>query len=103
MKKEKLYFRSIDETFCSALEGFIVDAKNDGLKEITLIEAIPDNDNTDSIWCTHEGEVTERDMCKKAECEFYSSKSGRGKCMHRGNLFNYGEEVKFDLTVVDGF
>lgn len=96
MAKEKLYFESIDDIWCSPLKGFIDDAKNEKLKEITLVEAIPETDK-DFVWCTHEAEVIEQFMCKKSECPYYSSKSGRGVCEHRGNLYLHGEEVKFDV------
>ena len=90
-KKEKLYFTSIDDTFCVRLE----DLNKDDLEELNfeLIEAILDNNNPEYIWCTHFGEVRERYECKKSECYAYKSKSGRGKCLHRGNLYQYGEKV----------
>jgi hypothetical protein len=96
-KTEKLYFKSVDDTICSSLIGFLDDAKWDGLEKITLIEAIPDNGNTETIWCTYYGEVGEKSECKKSICSHYSSKSGRGKCENRGNLYLHGEEVTFDV------
>ena len=93
MKDKKLYFESIEAVFCKPLEYFLHDAKLEGKKEIKLIEADKDTDTKDYIWCTHEGEVTERYMCKKSECEYYSSKSGRGVCEHRGQLYTHGKEV----------
>ncbi len=96
-KTEQLYFESIDEVFCRPKEYFLEDAELEGKTEITLVEAIRDLDNHEFIWCTHEGEVTGREMCKKAECPYYSSKSGRGVCEHRGKLYSHGEEVTFKL------
>lgn len=95
MKKDKLYFKTIDENICIPLEEHLHGAKLEGLEEITLIEAIPDNDNPDYVWCTHFGGVEERHTCKKSHCEAYNSKSGRGVCSHRGKLYEYGEEVTF--------
>lgn len=95
MKNDKLYFESIDATWCQPLEDFMRDAKLEGLKEINLIEAIPDNDNTDVIWCAHYGECVEKNICKKSECDAYESKSGKGVCLNRGHLYMHGEEVKF--------
>lgn len=60
MKNKKLYFENEDATLCMILEAFIEDAKYDGRKEITLIEAIPDNSTTDMIFCSLAGEVCER-------------------------------------------
>lgn len=97
MSKEKLYFEDIDHTICKPLSGYIEDAKSEGLKSITLVEAIPDNQTTDYIWCTAHGEVIGRDDCKKSICSLYSSKSGRGVCSERGNLYLHGEEVIFEV------
>lgn len=96
-KKKILYFKSIDDTFCEPLNSHLDDAMHEGLDTITLIEAIPDNHNPDYIWCTHEGEVVEREQCKKSICPFYQSKSGRGLCKNRGNLYQHGKEVKFKV------
>jgi len=97
MAKEKLYFESIDDTSCYPLSDRLNDAKLEGLKKVTLVEAIPDNDNVDYIWCGHQGEVGERQECKKSICSYYESKSGRGVCKHRGNLYQHGEAVTFDV------
>ncbi len=97
MKTEKLYFKSINDNTCYDLQTHIEDAKDEELSEIKLIEAIPDNDNPENIWCSYHGEVGERQECKKSVCEYYKSKSGRGKCEHRGNLFSFGEEVTFKV------
>lgn len=95
--KEKLYFRSIDDTTCYSLESHLEDAKDEELVEITLVEAVPDNDNPDYIWCSYHAEVGERIGCKKAVCPHYSSKSGRGTCKHRGNFYSHGDEVTFKV------
>lgn len=102
MAKEKLYFESIDDTNCYPLSDRLNDARLEGLDKVTLVEAIPDNDNPDYIWCGHQGEVGERQECKKAICSYYESKSGRGVCRHRGNLYQHGEEVVFDVPQTDG-
>jgi len=93
--KQKLYFKSIDDTICSSLQSHLEDAKYDVLTKVTLVEAIPDNDTSEFIWCTHYWECVERQDCKKALCSHYSSKSGRGKCSNRGNLYLHGDEVGF--------
>lgn len=41
MKSEKLYFKNEDDNFCCPLEDHINEAKENGLDEIELIEAIP--------------------------------------------------------------
>lgn len=64
MIKEKLYFRSIDDNRCYPLDEHIKEAKLECLSEITLIEAIPDTDTSDFVWCTYFGECTEKSMCE---------------------------------------
>jgi hypothetical protein len=48
--KEQLYFKDEDSECAYPLSHFIEEAKEEGLEEITLIEAIPDNDNPDYIY-----------------------------------------------------
>ena len=93
----KMYFKSEEDSFCSDLECFLIDAEHEGLKEIELVEAIPDNGNNDIVWCTYHGATEEKDLCRKAHCSYYSSKSGRGKCEHKGNLYLHGNKVKFKI------
>lgn len=97
METKKLYFRTIEDTNCETLESIIADAKSDGLTEVKAIEAIPDNDNSEYIFCGLEGAVGERSECTKYNCEGYSKKGGRGVCEHRGNLYQYGEEFTFKV------
>lgn len=94
---KKKYFRNIDDTFCQSLEDIFADARYDELEEIIVLEAIPDNDSSGYIWCTHQGEVTEKSDCRKSICPWYSSKSGRGKCESKGQLYMHGEQIKFKV------
>jgi hypothetical protein len=94
---DKYYFGSIDDTQCHPVEHYLHDAKLEGLSEVTLVEAILDNDNPDYTWCMHYGEVAERSGCRKADCPHYYSKSGRGVCSNRGKLYTFGEEVTFKV------
>lgn len=92
MRKEtKLYFTSIDDNFCQELKSF----SKEELEELNynLVEAIPDNNNPDYVWCTHYGEVGEKSECTKRICPGYKSKSGLGRCQHKGNLFQHGDLV----------
>lgn len=91
----KLYFKSIDDTHCYSLEDHLLEAAEEELKEVTLVEAIPDDGTEGYVWCTHHGEVTEKNECKKAFCPKYESKSGRGVCSNRGKLFLHGNEETF--------
>jgi hypothetical protein len=97
MAKEKLYFKSINDTTCHSLEYHLDDARDEDLKKITLIEAVPDNDTPNYVWCTHYEDTEEKSLCSKKNCPAYTSKSGRGVCEHRGKLFLHGEEVEFEV------
>lgn len=96
--KEKLYFSDIDSENCYPLYYFIEEAKINGIEEITIIEAIPDFYNKEYIYCSLVGEAGDRSECNKASCGSYESKSGRSVCQHRGNLYTYGEEIKFKVS-----
>jgi hypothetical protein len=100
MSKEKLYFKSFDDTFCCSLETHLDDARNEELIKIKLVEAIPDKDTNDIVWCSYYLECVDKDQCRKVFCEHYSSKSGRGICEHRGKLYAHGEEVEFEVPKI---
>lgn len=95
---DQMYFESIDGTTCQRLEYYLHDATVEGLTEITLIIAEPDDGTTDFVWCSYHGECAEHSECKKSICAHYETKSGRGVCKHRGKLYLHGEEVKFQAT-----
>lgn len=94
--KEKLYFREIDSNWCYTLDYHMSDAINEGLDTITLYEANK-AEGSSYIFCKEVGEATEKTDCNKRDCDMYASKSGRGVCMHRGQLYEHGEEVTFDV------
>lgn len=98
MEKGKLYFNNEDSTHCYFLENHINEAKENGLDEIYLIEAIP-APKEEHVWCSYLGEVVQRNECRKSECEQYRSKSGRGVCEHRGSYYLHGEKVKIKIDV----
>lgn len=92
----KFYFDSIDSEICYPLSYYIEGAKFIGLKEITLIEANEVKING-VIWCKVFEGTGEKSECNKKQCELYHSKSGRGVCLHRGKLYEHGEEVTFKV------
>lgn len=99
-QNEKLYFKNEDSTNCYALVDHLNEAKEDGLNEIELIEAVS-APKDEYVWCSYHGETIERSECKKSECQLYFSKSGRGVCWHRGSYFLHGEKVKFKVPYID--
>lgn len=101
MEASKLYFRDEDSTHCQSLEAHIQDAQFEELTEIELMEANPDDGKSGFIWCTEYGDTVDRGECKKSLCSHYHSKSGRGVCSNRGNLYWHGEKVKFDVPRIN--
>jgi len=97
MKIEKLYFRNIAHTVCFPLNKHLEDAKKEGLEQIILVEAVPDTENPNHVFCKHYGETTWKKDCNKSACSSYSSKSGRGSCDKRGVVFRYGNELTFKI------
>lgn len=97
MEKNKLYFKNEYSEICETLEDLLNQAKEDEVDEITLVEAEEDDRTTDMIWCTYHGECVEKSECKKSLCSNYESKSGRGRCSNKGQLYLHGESVKFNV------
>lgn len=94
MKKEKLYFENEDSEVCYPLRFHIENAKEEGLKEIELFEAIPDTTNKDFIWCSELETTGEKSECNKT-CPYYSAPEKGRICKKRGKLMEWGEIFKF--------
>jgi hypothetical protein len=95
----QLYFKDVDSENCFPLEDHLEEAREAGLKKITLLRAVPDFDNKDFIWCTYMGECGDRSECCKAECSYYQPRGNAkgGVCRHRGHLYQHGEEEPFNV------
>ena len=91
MKREKLYFLDTSSERCYPLDYFDLEK----LEEVNfeVYEAIPDNNIKDFIFCSLDGEVGDREFCKKSECKDYTSTSGIGVCSYREKLFKKGKKV----------
>jgi len=88
------YFENEDASMCYPLDYHITNAKSNGIEEIELIEAIPDNYNKDYVWCTEVENVVEKRECNKT-CSYYQ-KSKSYICELRGKLHEYGESIRFN-------
>jgi hypothetical protein len=96
--KYKFYFGSKDDEYCHTLEALIAEAKQNGEKEIEVYEAVPDHSQTDFFFCTSLEEVVDHEECKKSECEYYESKSGRGVCMYRRLCSTAGKKITVKIS-----
>lgn len=95
--KDKFYFKSIDSEICYTLQSHIIEAKEEGLEEVTLFEAI-ETKVEGIVWCGLLDVSLEKSECNKKECDSYNSISGRGVCSYRGKLYEHGEEVTFKIS-----
>lgn len=95
----KLYFLNEDANICYPLQYHIDNAKEEGLKEIELFEAIPDTVNTDMVWCSEYVNTMERSECNKDCPQFHCSKASpkSRRCDFRGKLYMWGDIFRFDV------
>ena len=98
MEKPKFYFENIDSETCYTLDYFMDDAKAQGLKTITVLEAVVEDAMPDYVWCRYSAETSDKQYSNKKLCNTYRSKSGKGKCEFRGKLYSHGDEVTFDVV-----
>lgn len=95
MKTEKLYFENEDANICYPLQYHLERAKEEGLKEIELFEAIPSKEK-DYIWCSELETIGEKSQCNK-DCHYYKASVKSKICDFRGKLKDFGELVKFKV------
>lgn len=103
MKKQKVYFSDIDETyawFAYPLDCILDEMKDRGLTEIEVSEAERESD-PDYFYCKAAGEVfikpPEGEPCGK-ECPDYNPRNGKsGCCKFRGYCYTPGKN--FILTI----
>lgn len=95
---KNFYFRDeCDAEMCFHLDYHMDNARDEGLTEITLYEAVPEKVEG-FFWCRAVDEVSEDGYCGKS-CEDYEPKNGKsGMCRHKGNLFTRGEKRTFKVT-----
>lgn len=96
MKKQKLYFRSEDDEYCYSLDYHLEIAKQDGLTEVELFEAIPDRDHG---WCGLFGGVliTGESECGKV-CDGYDPRNGKsGICKNKTHCHTWGDKINFKV------
>lgn len=96
MAKEQLFFRDEDSTTCHSLGHHLVEAAAEGLTEVRLHEAVPD-DSKDHFWCRAFGEVliTEDADCGRG-CSMYDPMNKiSGKCSHKAKCHTWGEKRTF--------
>jgi len=95
MERKKQYFLDEDSNTCHPLDFHIENAKQEKLNEIELIEAIPDLDNPEFIWCSEMTTVIEHTECNN-HCPYYKAVE-QNICDLRGELHDFGETITFNV------
>ena len=93
--RPKYYFRNINDEICYTLDYHLSDAKDEGLKEIELFEAIPEKVEG-FYYCKAVEAPAEKDFCGK-NCEDYIPRNGKnGMCRHKARFFfTPGNKITF--------
>lgn len=99
MKKKQLYFEKEDSEICYPESYFQDIMKAEGLTEIEVFEAIPEEYDSGYRYCKNFCIVIEKWSCSKADCKNYSPINGKsGCCKYIGRLYEYGEKVTLRLN-----
>ncbi|MCX6232719.1 MAG: hypothetical protein NTZ33_14370 [Bacteroidetes bacterium] len=97
---KKMYFKNEDSEMAHPIKTLLEEAKEEGLTEITVCEAVISTDK-EYFFCRAAGEVCQINMycvpCGK-ECEDYEPCNGKsGRCKHKGKIYDWGEEKTFKV------
>jgi len=94
--KAKNYFKDIDSEYCFPKQYWLDCMKENDLKEMTVIEAVPIRDS-DYFFCRAVDEMGEKGSCGKI-CPDYEPRNGKsGICKHKGFVYEPTDEVKLTL------
>lgn len=95
--KNKYYFRHQGSEVCYTLDYHLANAKEEGLSDVELCEAIPYRVN-DIFWCKKHDVSGEDGFCGKG-CDDYSPKNGKsGMCRFKSStMYTHGEKKKFKV------
>jgi len=93
---KQFYFENEDADRCYLEEHFQQQMQDEGLTEITVLEAHKSTEK-EYIYCACIGECGESSECGK-ECDCYEPRNGKnGCCRHRRTLYEHGKEVTLYL------
>ena len=94
--KSKYYFENEDEEHCYKESYFQQKMKDDELSEMIVFEAIKSKDK-EYIYCKEYLTCGESSECGK-QCDGYKPRNGKsGCCVHRGTMYEFGEEITLKL------
>jgi len=95
----KRYFENEDAENCYPESYFQDEMRDNGLTEMTVIEAIPmKSSETEYIYCEEVGDCGDKGECGRA-CDYYVPRNGKsGMCKYQGRLNEFGEKVVLKLN-----
>ena len=101
--KKQFYYENKDAEICFTEEYFIDKMESEGIKEMTVLKAVPDK-IPGIFWCKCEcfcGDDS-KDTCGK-QCKAYEPRNGKsGCCRHyTTKLYIYGEKITINLKEED--
>lgn len=97
--KKKLYFKNEDESTAHSEEYFQEEMKEEGMTEMTVMEAIPiPHSKSDYVYCTELDWGMNKNECGKSRCELYKPRNGKsGRCEFRGQYCEFGKEITLKI------
>jgi len=101
MKRPKIYFENEDANMAHSEEWFQDLMKEEGLTEMTVMEAIRiPHYKAEFVWCKDADDACEKSECNKRNCESYKPKNGKnGRCINVGQYCDFGDNVVLKLKV----
>jgi len=91
--KKKFYFENEDAENAHSEVFFQEQMIREGITEMTVLEAVPvPYSKADFVYCIKADTCYEKTICGK-QCESYDPISKNGRCQHRGQYCDYGEQV----------
>lgn len=94
--RNKKYFKTEDSELCYPLEYHLLEAKDQGLDEIELFEAVTEKIDG-FFWCNKYLSVGEKGNCGKI-CAEYDPRNGKsGICKHNSIFHEPNLKVKFKV------
>jgi hypothetical protein len=93
--KPKYYFLSENDERCYTLQCQLSEAKEQGLAEIELFEAVTDKEYPEYVYCTFVEDIADKCSCNKS-CPYFKRTDGRF-CASRNKFYTPGKKVKFKV------
>lgn len=94
----KRYFENEDACFAYSEDYFKDQMRDEGLTEMTVLEAIPmKSSEIGYMWCKKSQSAGVKGECGR-ECLDYEPRNGKsGMCKNQGRFFMHGDEVTLKL------